>query len=60
MAERHRSRTSRMPIARIPASAIQRLGAPEEIASIVAWLAGPDSGFSTGADFSCNGGMHMG
>ncbi|MFN0185892.1 MAG: acetoacetyl-CoA reductase [Aquabacterium sp.] len=44
-------------VATIP---VKRLGAPEEIASIVAWLAGPDSGFSTGADFSCNGGMHMG
>ena len=29
-------------------------------ASIVAWLAGEDSGFTTGADFSCNGGLHMG
>jgi acetoacetyl-CoA reductase len=26
----------------------------------VAWLAGDDSGFTTGADFSCNGGLHMG
>ncbi len=26
----------------------------------VAWLAGEDSGFTTGADFSCNGGLHMG
>jgi acetoacetyl-CoA reductase len=25
-----------------------------------AWLAGEDSGFTTGADFSCNGGLHMG
>ena len=33
---------------------------PEEIGSVVAWLAGPDSGFTTGADFSCNGGLHMG
>jgi acetoacetyl-CoA reductase len=39
---------------------VKRLGAPEEIGSIVAWLAGPDSGFTTGADFSCNGGLHMG
>ncbi|MBV8500232.1 MAG: acetoacetyl-CoA reductase [Paucibacter sp.] len=39
---------------------IKRLGTPEEIASIVAWLAGNDSGFTTGADFSCNGGLHMG
>jgi acetoacetyl-CoA reductase len=39
---------------------VKRLGTPEEIGSIVAWLAGPDSGFTTGADFSCNGGLHMG
>jgi acetoacetyl-CoA reductase len=38
---------------------IRRLGTPEEIASIVAWLAGEESGFTTGADFSCNGGLHM-
>ena len=44
-------------IATIP---VKRLGTPEEIGSICAWLAGEDSGFSTGADFSCNGGMHMG
>jgi acetoacetyl-CoA reductase len=44
-------------VASIPA---KRLGTPEEIGSIVAWLAGPDSGFTTGADFSCNGGLHMG
>ncbi|MEY8876455.1 MAG: acetoacetyl-CoA reductase [Leptothrix sp. (in: b-proteobacteria)] len=39
---------------------VKRLGAPEEIGSIVAWLAGDDAGFTTGADFSCNGGLHMG
>ncbi len=44
-------------VATIP---VKRLGTPEEIGSIVAWLAGPDSGFTTGADFSCNGGLHMG
>jgi acetoacetyl-CoA reductase len=44
-------------VATIP---VKRLGAPEEIGSIVAWLAGDDSGFTTGADFSCNGGLHMG
>ena len=32
----------------------------DEIGAIVTWLAGPDSGFTTGADFSCNGGLHMG
>ncbi len=44
-------------VATIP---VKRLGAPEEIASIVAWLASDQSGYSTGADFSINGGIHMG
>jgi acetoacetyl-CoA reductase len=44
-------------VATIP---VKRLGAPEEIASIVAWIASEDSGFATGADFSVNGGLHMG
>ncbi len=39
---------------------VKRLGTPDEIGSIVAWLASEDSGFTTGADFSCNGGLHMG
>jgi len=39
---------------------VKRLGTPEEIGSIVAWLAGEDGGFTTGADFACNGGLHMG
>ncbi|WP_370260683.1 3-ketoacyl-ACP reductase [Limnobacter sp.] len=39
---------------------VKRLGTPEEIASICAWLASDESGFSTGADFSLNGGLHMG
>jgi acetoacetyl-CoA reductase len=39
---------------------IKRLGTPEEIASIVAWVASDESGFATGADFSVNGGLHMG
>ncbi len=44
-------------IATIP---VKRLGTPEEIASIVSWLASNDGGFATGADFSVNGGLHMG
>lgn len=44
-------------VATIPA---KRLGTPEEIASMCAWLASDDAGFATGADFSLNGGMHMG
>jgi acetoacetyl-CoA reductase len=44
-------------VATIP---VKRLGEPEEIASIVAWLASDESAFATGADFSLNGGMNMG
>ena len=39
---------------------VKRLGKPEEIASMIAWLASDEGGFSTGADFSVNGGLHMG
>lgn len=39
---------------------VKRLGTPEEIGSIVAWIASADAGFATGADFSLNGGLHMG
>ncbi|PZN29845.1 MAG: beta-ketoacyl-ACP reductase [Proteobacteria bacterium] len=38
---------------------VKRLGEPEEIASLVGWLASDESGFVTGADFSINGGLHM-
>lgn len=44
-------------IATIP---VKRLGEPEEIAAIVSWLASGQSGFTTGANFACNGGNHMG
>jgi acetoacetyl-CoA reductase len=39
---------------------VKRLGQPEEIASIIAWLASDEGGYSTGAEFSVNGGLHMG
>ena len=39
---------------------VKRLGTPQDIASIVSWLASEESGFATGADFSVNGGLHMG
>ncbi|MGB4411042.1 MAG: acetoacetyl-CoA reductase [Burkholderiaceae bacterium] len=39
---------------------VKRLGEPSEIASIVSWLASKESGYSTGADFSVNGGLHIG
>ncbi|WP_353154626.1 acetoacetyl-CoA reductase [Pollutimonas bauzanensis] len=44
-------------VATIP---VKRLGTPEEIGSMVSWLASDDAGFATGADFSLNGGLHMG
>ncbi len=44
-------------VATIP---VKRLGTPEEIGSIVTWIASEDGGFATGADFSLNGGLHMG
>jgi acetoacetyl-CoA reductase len=39
---------------------VKRLGKAEEIASIVGWLTTDDAAFTTGADFSVNGGLHMG
>ncbi|MNM78611.1 Acetoacetyl-CoA reductase [compost metagenome] len=37
----------------------RRLGTPDEIAAICAWLASDESGYANGADFSLNGGLHM-
>ncbi|BEV16333.1 3-ketoacyl-ACP reductase [Herbaspirillum sp. DW155] len=39
---------------------VKRLGEPEEIASIVAWIASAEGGYATGSDFSLNGGLYMG
>lgn len=39
---------------------VRRLGTPDEIGAMVTWLASDDAGFATGADFSLNGGLHMG
>lgn len=44
-------------VATIP---VKRLGTAEEIASMCSWVASDESGFATGADFSVNGGLHMG
>ncbi len=44
-------------IAQIP---VGRFGEPSEIAHLVAFLAADESGYMTGADFSINGGLHMG
>ena len=38
---------------------VKRLGTPEEIASIISWIASDEGGYATGADFSLNGGLHM-
>lgn len=43
-------------IAQIP---VGRLGKPEEIAAIVAFLVSESAGFITGANFAVNGGQHM-
>jgi acetoacetyl-CoA reductase len=43
-------------VASIPS---RRLGEPAEIASLVGWLASSDGAYATGAEFSCNGGLHM-
>lgn len=39
---------------------VKRLAEPDEIASIVAWIASEEGGYATGSDFSINGGLHMG
>jgi acetoacetyl-CoA reductase len=39
---------------------VRRLGRPEEVASLCAWLASDDAAFVTGADYAVNGGLHMG
>ena len=38
---------------------VKRLGEPGEIASIIAWLASDEGGYTTGAEFAVNGGLHM-
>jgi acetoacetyl-CoA reductase len=43
-------------IATVP---VKRLGEPHEIASIIAWLCSQEGGYSTGAEFAVNGGLHM-
>ena len=40
--------------------AVKRVGKRSEIAYIIAWLASEEGGYATGADFSVNGGLHMG
>ena len=43
-------------VAQIP---VGRLGKPEEVGAVVAFLADEDAGFITGANIAMNGGQHM-
>jgi acetoacetyl-CoA reductase len=43
----------------LPQIPVGRLGRPEEVASLIAYLSSDDGAFVTGANFAVNGGMHM-
>jgi acetoacetyl-CoA reductase len=43
----------------LPQIPVGRLGHPDEVASLVAWLCSEDAAFVTGANLAINGGMHM-
>lgn len=43
----------------LPQIPVGRLGQPNEVAGLVAYLASDEAGFVTGANFSINGGQHM-
>jgi len=44
----------------LPQIPVGRLGQPDEVAALIAFLCSNDAGFVTGANFAINGGMHMG
>jgi 3-oxoacyl-[acyl-carrier protein] reductase len=50
-AEQHATLLTQIPLG--------RLGAPEDIAHAVAFLASPQAGYITGATLHVNGGMYM-
>lgn len=39
---------------------VRRLGRPEEVAGLCAWLASDEAAYVTGGDYAVNGGLHMG
>ena len=41
------------------ATPLKRMASPDEIAAAVAYLLGPDAGFTTGAVLAVNGGLRM-
>jgi len=43
----------------LPQIPMGRLGEPDEVAALVAYLASEDAGFMTGANLAINGGQHM-
>jgi acetoacetyl-CoA reductase len=43
----------------IPQIPVGRLGTPEEVAALVAYLCTDEAGFMTGANLAINGGQHM-
>ena len=43
----------------LPQIPVGRLGEPDEVAALVAYLASDIAGFVTGADIAINGGQHM-
>jgi len=43
----------------LPQIPVGRLGKPDEVAALIAFLCSDEAGFITGADIAINGGMHM-